>query len=411
MDGIKILILAVLIISACEIKKSNKEQTIIDDSNSRYANKLCYGEAIPNRFIVRWKSGDVSLVNGMDKEELKIKFLNLFGNEIEAIEQDRRITIKYMNKSDEEVTLPTDSWGTENVMAQDVWDQNIKGDNISIAVVDSGIDISHSQLRNQIFINSSEIPDNLIDDDNNGLIDDYYGFDFFTKTGEVVPVGVHGTHVAGIIAAEENTGLISGIAPKAKILPLNFMDHQQAGGSMGDAIMAIEYSIKRGVKIINASWGGSSCSVSLKSTIDKLADNNILFVAAAGNEGLELDSSPEYPAAYRSISQLTVGAIMPSSRMAGFSNYSDKLVDLMAPGSMIWSTVPNNNYDALSGTSMAAPFVTGAAALLWSKFPEASLSEIKMAILNSVDQAEYRSTSRGRLNIKKAVQWLSQKVY
>jgi subtilisin family serine protease len=308
----------------------------------------------------------------------------------------------------EESNLPIDSWGQEKIDVESVWQQNIKGENVSIAIIDSGVDILHTQLKNQILINEKEIPDNLIDDDNNGYIDDYYGFDFFTKTGEIVPVGIHGTHVAGIIAANGDMGPIKGIAPMAKILPLNFMDHENPGGSLGDAILSIEYAVKRGVKVINASWGGSTCSVSLKATIDSLEEKNILFVAAAGNEGLELDNFPEFPAAYRSAAQLTVGAIMPSDRMAGFSNYSEKLVDLMAPGSMIWSTTPKKDFEALSGTSMAAPFVSGAAALLWSKFPNVTVAQIKEAILKSVDLGEYPSTSKGRLNVKNAFKWLSK---
>jgi subtilisin family serine protease len=407
MEGKNILLLAALLISACGVQKPNKTVTVIDDSNSRYANKLCYGDAIPNRYIVRWKNGDTSIISGLGKNEIESRFVGLFEREIETIEQDRKLSINYISTA--EVTLPIDSWGPENIEAQYAWDQNITGENVTVAVIDSGIDITHPQLQNQILINSNEIPQNSIDDDQNGLVDDYYGFDFFSKTGEIVSVGTHGTHVAGIIAADNKAGPISGIAPNAKILPLNFMDHKNPGGNMGDAILAIEYAEKRAVKVINASWGGSTCSVTLKATIDKLAEKNILFVAAAGNDGMELDVFPEYPAAYRSISQLTVGAIMPSKRMAGFSNYSNKLVDIMAPGSMIWSTSPGPNYDALSGTSMAAPFVTGAAALLWSKFPDASLLEIKEAILKSVEPGEYPNTSKGRLNVKKAVDWLLPK--
>jgi subtilisin family serine protease len=407
MDGKKILLLLAIAISACEPQKQKKEPAVIDNSNSRYANKLCYGEAIPNRYIVRWKNGETSLINGMNKEQVEMKFLNQFSSEIETIEQDRRILIKYISASEE--YFPVDYWGQDSIEVQAVWDQDIKGQNVGIAVIDSGIDISHPQLQNQLFINTNEIPDNGIDDDHNGLIDDYYGFDFFSKTGDVVPVGIHGTHVAGIIAADSSVGPIKGVAPQAKILPLNFMDHENPGGSMGDAILAIEYAAKRGVKVINASWGGTSCSVSLKSTIDNLAEKNILFVAAAGNDGVDLDNYPEFPAAFGSIAQLTVGAIMPSTRMAGFSNYSDRFVDLMAPGSMIWSTTPDTNYQAISGTSMAAPFVTGAAALLWSKYPDVTLAQIKEALVKSVEHGEYPSTSRGRLNVKKAIHLLSIK--
>lgn len=408
MDGKKFLIFLALIISACELPKKAEKPEIIDDSNSKYTNKLCYGEAIPNRYIVRWKNGEVSLLKGLNKTQVKVHLLNDPNNKIESIEQDRKINFNFFEGNSE--GLPIDSWGQLNTEVQALWDQNIKGSDVAVAVIDSGVDIQHPQLRNQIFVNLNEIPNNLVDDDHNGLIDDYYGFDFFTKNGEVLPVGIHGTHVAGIIAADSSTGPIQGLAPMAKILPLNFMDHNSPGGSMGDAILAIEYASQRGVRIINASWGGSVCSSSLKRTIEALNERNILFVAAAGNEGLELDNYPEFPAAYRVLSQLTVGAIMPSQRMAGFSNYSDKYVDIMAPGSMIWSTTPDSNYEPLSGTSMAAPFVSGAAALLWSAYPLANLSQVKTALMRSVDLGEYPNVSKGRLNIKRALQYLKDEL-
>jgi subtilisin family serine protease len=405
MDGRKLLPILVLIISACELPKKATKTEIIDDSNSKYSKKICYGQAIPNRYIVRWKNGEVSIINGLNKTQIQAQFLDSEKNEIDIIEQDRNIKLNFIQEQN--INLPIDSWGQINIEVQSVWDQNILGSEVPVAVIDAGVDILHPQLQNQIFINQKEIPDNSVDDDNNGLVDDYNGYDFFSKNGRVVPVGIHGTHVAGIIAADGLIGPIQGLAPRAKILPLNFMDHDRPGGSMGDAILAIEYAASRGVKVINASWGGSVCSTSLKKSIEALNEKNILFVAAAGNEGSELDTYPEFPAAYRTLAQLTVGAIMPSHRMAGFSNYSEKYVDLMAPGSMIWSTTPESNYEALSGTSMAAPFVSGAAALLWSKSPNAKLTQIKDALLRSVDIGDYANVTKGRLNVKRAVQFLN----
>lgn len=439
MDGRLRIALVLLSLCACQ-KPPVNETKLIDNSNSEFSNKGCYGTAIPNRYIIHWKSGSVSIVNDMDRDQVLNKLIPKYDNQLEFIEQDRMLRTAILNESEQLNSMNSSAkisdpktkvdlnsvaplvsvnyWGQEKVEVADVWDQKVLGQNVPVAIIDSGVDISHPQLKNQVYINENEIPDNQIDDDHNGFVDDYYGYDFKSKSPNIVPVGNHGTHVAGIIAADPKFGPIIGMAPKAKIIPLNFMN-KDGEGSLGDAILAIEYAINRGAKIINASWGGDACAASFRTEISKLSKKNILFVVASGNSGVNLDYKPEYPAAFHEVAQLTVGATMPSDRMAGFSNFSETLVDLMAPGSLIWSTVPvpkkdDNSQNSetvisvwpMSGTSMATPFVSGAAALLWGKYPNATFLQIKEALLKSVDVNDYPVVSKGRLNVKKALEYL-----
>ncbi len=448
MDGTKQFLYSILIsislisLVACQEKKETPSK-VIDDTNSRFSTKGCYGQAIVNSYIVHWKNGKTTIVKNMTKDAIVAKYISdiELENAIDFIEQDRMfkfndgiITAKQIDfqkindlfkfNSEQAKSLdenyfepPAIYWGQKKTEAYSAWSENILGEGVVVAIIDSGIDIKHPQLKNQLAINEGEIPDNWIDDDNNGLIDDYHGYDFKYNTPKIKPIGAHGTHVAGIIAADPNFGPMHGVAPKAKIIPINFMsDDENSSGSLTDAISAMEYAIERKAKIVNASWGGAPCSDSLKKEIDKYSENNILFIVAAGNSGVNLSNRPEYPAAFKSPSQITVGAIAPSDRMTGFSNYSSKLVDLMAPGFEIWSTIPLNKYFfeaplvyPLSGTSMAAPFVSGAAALLWSKHPEAKAFQIKEAILKSVDEGNYQASTKGRLNIKRALEVLKLK--
>ena len=284
---------------------------------------------------------------------------------------------------------------------------------VIVAVIDSGVEVTHPQLRNQIAINTAEIA-NGVDDDNNGYIDDIYGYDFAVHSADVGDTSGHGTHVAGIILAEHNVGPAKGIAPEAKLLALDFMDGE--GGQVSDAIEAIHYAVARGAKVINASWGGGLCSESLRTTIAALRAKGVLFVAAAGNSGNDLDWVKEYPAAFASDAQITVGASTSLDARAEFSNYSWSLTNVFAPGSLIMSTYKGGATTTLSGTSMAAPFVSGSAAVLWGHRPSATLAQIREAIFASVDldpnepRGSLPSTTGGRLNLRKAIEKIEQLV-
>ncbi|WP_298472122.1 S8 family serine peptidase [uncultured Psychrobacillus sp.] len=257
-----------------------------------------------------------------------------------------------MGKKDMDINIP-EAWKlTENRELKEV----------VVAVIDTGIQIDHPDLRENIWVNELEangLPG--VDDDKNGYIDDINGFDFYFNDGSVFDSyddDDHGTHVAGTIAASTNNNLgIAGIAPNVKIMPLKFLGPY--GGYSSDAIRAIEYAKNKGVKISNNSWGSNNYDSFLESAIK---ESNMLFVAAAGNDGVNNDYIPHYPSDYKSSNIISVAALNNQGNLASFSNYGTKNVDIAAPGENILSTIPGY-YAYMSGTSMAAPHVTGVSSL------------------------------------------------
>jgi subtilisin family serine protease len=372
-----------------------------------HGSTACQSSALQGRYIVEWQDGHHSLERAKSREEFIEKFVEPRLNEIRFAELDQPVKINSDTISSYD-TIP-ENWGQDVAQAQTAWSRGVKGKNIIVAVIDSGVDATHPQLKNQIAVNTRETV-NGIDDDQNGFVDDVIGWNFAVSEGMGHPntkdTNGHGTHLAGIIAAEHSTGPVLGVAPEAKILPIQFMDDSGAG-SIGRAIMAINYAVKMGAKVINASWGTAGCNKTLENTVAQLADQGVLFVTAAGNESTDLSYSPSYPAAYSFPSQITVGALTYSGYRAEFSNYGS-LVHMVAPGSPIYSTLPTSRqpsgYGYMSGTSMAAPFVSATAALLWSYQPAASLSQIRDAILNSVYVKDHLNVStHGQLDIGAAL--------
>lgn len=401
-------------LTACQ-KKEQEPQIIVDDANSEFAGKSCYGKALENQYLLSWSNGSVSVFKGSRQElEDKIKLENKDAPAVLLAEQDRALSLKNLelhpisySPFSQSQGLFWQVWGQEDMAVSQLWDKNFKGSGVIVAVIDAGVDLSHPSLATRIALNDGEVPDNGIDDDNNGLIDDYAGFDFAYKEPKARSSS-HGTHVAGIIGADPKKSPMSGVAPEAKILPLNIMD-DQGGGSLSAAVLAIKYAGDRGVRIINASWGGAVCAESLKEMILRIKDKQILFVAAAGNDGVDIDVFPEFPAGFGLENQITVGASMPSGLMAAFSNYSRNRVHLLAPGDQILSSVPGG-WKPASGTSMAAPFVSGLAALLWSAHPEATLLQVKEALLGSVQKPQTYTPvlAQGRINAPLALEKLEK---
>jgi subtilisin family serine protease len=381
----------------------------------------CASAEIKNRFIVKWKNGGVTTELAQDRESFNRGFISAFSNEIEFAEHDHIIRIDARVSAQQNVntesTVAAD-WGQQMVQAPAVWSQGINGNGTLVAVIDSGADYNHPQLVNQIAINAGEMgkdangkdkSNNGIDDDSNGYIDDYHGYNF-ADPDDNVPVQAkndpmdtnkHGTHVSGIIAAQHSAGPILGMAEGAKILPLRFIN-ASGGGSVSSAIQAINYAANAHAKVINASWGGSDCSKILQDTIAGLESKGVLFVAAAGNDNQNLDNTPSFPAAYAIPGQITVAATTELDAQAEFSNYSFTLTQIGAPGLEIMSTVPGGKTLSLDGTSMATPFVAGAAALLFGMKPTATVAQVKAALLKSVDLAQIAVSSGGRMNVKKA---------
>lgn len=265
--------------------------------------------------------------------------------------------------------------------AINVWNITSGSADVVVGVLDAGIDINHNDLKSNIFINTKEIPNNNIDDDNNGYIDDVNGWDFANADKTVYDSSekdVHGTYVASLIAAKSDTVGITGIAPNVKVMPLKFINGQT--GYTCDAIEAIEYAMQMGVKIINCSFGGTDNNLALK---DAMQNSGILFVVAAGNRGGDIYSLPVYPAAFDMPNMLTVAAIDNYGVLAPFSTYGNK-IHVAAPGVNIVSATPENTYDYFTGTSAATPYVTGIAALIKSKYPTATIKEITDRIKNNV---------------------------
>lgn len=400
-----------LLLTACSQPKS---------TSTFQKSQGCESAEIHGRYVVLWKNGAATIESADDEDSFKQNFIAKNSGLIEKASPDyvlksQEYKISDSNFSSQALT-GSSFWGPYAIQADQVWGQGIRGQGIKVAVIDTGVDYHHNQIQSRLSKNSAEINGRPgVDDDNNGVVDDFYGWDFFYNQPEPqVSSGVfHGTHVAGIILADHSTGSVPGVAPGAELIPVNFMD-SNGQGSTSTAILGIQYAVSRGAKIINASWGASGCGAEspvLESTVANLESSGVLFVAASGNEYLNLDSQPSYPAVYTSGAQITVAATRVDDFMAGFSNTSFNYVHVGAPGVDIWSTVPGgSSMMSLDGTSMAAPFVSGAAALLWSAKPNATLKQIRQAILNSVDAKGYRVMTRGRLNVKKALDELRRVV-
>jgi subtilisin family serine protease len=340
------------------------------------------------------------------KNALIEKFIEPNRDELEFVEPDVYIEVpKPVVDSSIQAQFVEVNWQHTAMQTSYAWNKNLKGSGVVVAVVDSGADVSHPLLQSQLAVNASEVPGNSVDDDGNGLVDDYQGYDFFRKTGAVTDQHGHGSHVSGTIAAaiSGDVSLPIGVAPEAKILPLNFMDN--AGrGSTSNAILALRYARIRGVQIVNASWGSADCSTALRDVIEELEASNILVVAAAGNSGLNIDLYPNFPASYPSANVIAVAASTVRGLTADFSNYSPNSVHVAAPGKDIYSTVPPSTYGFYSGTSMAAPQVSGLAAIIWSARPDLNLGEVKAAIMAGSEGQFYPVVSRGEIDVKKTLQ-------
>ncbi|WP_430885852.1 S8 family serine peptidase [Fusibacter sp. JL216-2] len=270
------------------------------------------------------------------------------------------------------------------------WDKS-KGYKAIVGVLDSGIDIYHPDLKNNIYVNDKEVPNNGLDDDGNGFVDDVNGWDFYNGDNSVYDKfenDHHGTHIAGIIGAGQNGIGISGVAPEVQIMPLKF--YGKDGGYTSDVIEAILYAESMGVDVINCSFGGPEENYALKEAIE---NSDIIFVTSAGNNNEDLSSSPVYPAAYELDNIITVGAIDNKGTKSLTSNYGE-LVDVYAPGVDIISTAEDNLYVYGSGTSQASAFVSGIVALIRASNKSVTPLKVKNAL---IDGGKYNEDTAGKL--------------
>ncbi|MGA2296721.1 MAG: S8 family peptidase, partial [FCB group bacterium] len=305
------------------------------------------------------------------------------------------------------------------IKVYDAWDSLKTSDTLTIGIVDTGVDYNHEDLSANMFINPGETGldsaghdkrFNGIDDDHNGLVDDWRGWDFESSTSptgqdnDPQPGHEHGTHVAGIIGAVINNHIgIAGVAENVKLLAVKVSQDDPSSGSIYNGYEGVLYAASMGASVINCSWGSPNKSQAEEDMIKQAINMGSVLVAAAGNDAANL---PYYPAADENV--LSVAAVDSYDIKAGFSNYHNS-ISVSAPGVEIYSTLPGNQYDALSGTSMSSPIAAGVAALVRLKFPQYTPLQVVEQVKASSDNIDslnpfYIGTiGKGRVNAFKAV--------
>lgn len=294
-----------------------------------------------------------------------------------------------------------------DISATNAWDLTTGSTNVIVAVIDTGVRYTHRDLRNQMWRNPGEIPANGIDDDQNGFVDDVYGINAINGIGDPSDTEGHGTHVSGTIGAAANDGNPSvGVTWRVRIMGCKFLG--DFGGTTSDAITCVNYAVSKGARILNNSWGGGGFSQALLNAINAARAKGVLFIAAAGNGATDNDQDPYYPANYAADNVISVAALDRFDRLATFSQYGAKTVHLGAPGVSIYSSTAGSDteYQLYNGTSMAAPHVSGVAALILSLYPSADYTEVRQRILLGtvpIPALDRKTTTGGRLNAYKAL--------
>ncbi len=277
-----------------------------------------------------------------------------------------------------------------------------------VAIIDSGVDYTHYVFDESgaIWVNEDEIPGNGIDDDGNGYVDDVRGWNFVSNTNDPMDDDNHGTHVAGIVLGITQNILAPQLQPAAiQIMPLKFLDNNGVG-STSDALEAINYALDNGANILNNSWGGGYYSQALHDVITNGYNKGVSFIAAAGNSANNNDASPVYPASYDVPNVVSIAATSSYDSLASFSNYGNQSVHVASPGISIMSTLPGDSFGYSSGTSMAAPFAAGLAALLVREKADINGYQIKGVLYDHSDAVGGLNgyvASKSRINALEAV--------
>jgi hypothetical protein len=344
-------------------------------------------------------------------------------------------------KSAQANTIPNDphyknQWYLNRIGFNYVWNKNFIGDDVVVAVIDSGIDINHPDLSGKIWSNKFEIKDNKADDDHNGFIDDVNGWDFVSNSSNPLPQIIassnedglnHGTMISGIIGANTNNGLgISGIAQKVKIMPLKALN-EKGEGKISDVIRAIDYAVNNGADIINLSFSGVGYNQGFKEAIERAYRAGVIVVAASGNNSADLDKDPLYPACFKGVNNeniiISVSATDTLDQKMSFASYGRNCVDISAPGISFFSTYffdkennKNKSYNGYwSGTSMSAAVISGSLALIKSTNPKLNNKELLNVLfkssdnLNSLNPGYQDELGAGRVNLNNSVNWASEK--
>ena len=296
-----------------------------------------------------------------------------------------------------------------DISATYAWTVTTGSDKVVVAVLDSGVDYTHTDLASNIWIRPNNIP--AYEDRELGTIQDFHGFNAVDDSADPMDDNGHGTHCAGIIGAEGGNDIgIAGVNWKVQIMPLKFMN-KSGYGTTKAAIEAINYVIDRkkagvNVRVISASWGSTQKSRALEDVIRKAGEAGILFVAASGNASTNNDRSPHYPSSYNLPNVISVAALDRNDQLATFSNYGVKSVAIAAPGVDILSTWLGDEYEEKSGTSMATPVISGVAALIVAHNPNITVDQLREKILASVDPLDSlkgKVATGGRINAAKAL--------
>lgn len=296
-----------------------------------------------------------------------------------------------------------------DISAALAWTKTRGTDRVVVAVLDSGVDYTHPDLLDNMWLRPGDIP--AYTDAQLGAVDDLHGFNAVDNLRDPMDQNGHGTHCAGIVGAVGNNRQgVAGVNWKVQIMPLKFMG-PLGTGTTKDAIEAINYVIDRKragvpVRVISASWGSTRRSKALEDVIRKAGQEGILFVAASGNSTVDTDRRPHFPSSYKLSNVVAVAALNRRDELAGFSNWGRSSVHVAAPGAEILSTWLNGQYREASGTSMATPVVSGVAALILSLEPALSVDELKARLMNSVDRLDAlsgKTASGGRVNAARAV--------
>lgn len=287
---------------------------------------------------------------------------------------------------------------------------------VIVAVVDTGVDVTHEDLKGVIWVNTKEIPNNGIDDDGNGYIDDINGINTLVRdpkgkaTVNIIDTHSHGTHVSGTIGAKQNNGIgIAGIASNVMIMPIRTIPNDGDETDI-DVAEAFVYAAKNGAKIINCSFGKNvnEGRQLIPDTLKYIGEKyGVLVIAAAGNETADIDLEPTYPASFNNDNLLIIAATTSEGRISYFSNFGKINVDVAAPGTNIFSTVPGNRYESMSGTSMATPTTVGVAAEILSHYPNLSLAQLKDVLIRSVTKVDIfqdKMVSGGRIDLLKSLE-------
>lgn len=314
-----------------------------------------------------------------------------------------------------------EKWGLVRTNAHKAWEITQGSKDIVVAVIDTGTDIRHKDLAENLWVNKGEVgldkngkdkAANGVDDDGNGFIDDVHGWNFVSNNADLTDNHGHGTHIAGIIGARGGNGFgITGVAPKVSLMTLKYYDPKSPGANnLKNTIQSIRYAIKMGAKIINYSGGGTEYSAEEFAAVKEAEKNGILFIAAAGNERSNTDDPEKhyYPADYDLTNIISVTAVNEKeTKVLASSNYGVRTVDLAAPGDQIYSALPGNSFGRMTGTSQATAFTTGVAVLIMAHRPEFQAADVKKYVLRTGDEYQTLLSKTGTAKLLNAYKALT----